>query len=147
MKNVRMKSRTASFTVEAVFVMCITVWVLAAVCYLSMYSHDRTALYTLAENYLEQSVENGKGFSKADLESGMKQYIGKHLFLCRIEQIRVERKVMSVSAEIMFYADVQIPFVRKLLTGSRGRNIHISHEVLFAPNYMRDSREIKRVLK
>lgn len=147
LKNVRMKSRTASFTVEAVFVMCITVWVLAAVCYLSVYSHDRTVLYALAQNYLEQSVENGKEFSKTDLESGMKQYIGKHLFLCRIEKIRVEKKVMSVSAEITFYADVNIPFARKLLTGDRGRNINLSHGVLFAPNYMRDSTEIKRALK
>lgn len=137
----------AAFTVEAVFVINITVWVLAAVCYLSVYSHDRAALYTLAQNYIARSVENGKEFTEAGVADGMKRYLERHLFLCRIQHIRVEKRVTSVRAEITFYADVHVPFVKRLLTGSGGRKLRISHGTVFAPEYVRDAREIRRVLE
>ena len=51
MENIQLKIRKASFTVEAVFVVTIVIWIVAAICYLSVYSHDEVALYTLTQNF------------------------------------------------------------------------------------------------
>lgn len=127
---------------EAVFVINITVWVLAAVSYAAVYSHDRTAMYSMAEHFIEQSVENGKKFTESEMETDMKQYVNEHLFLCRADRITVKRELLSVRADITFHAEVRVPFIQKLLTGEKGRKISVFHEALFAPEYLWNSREM-----
>ena len=41
--------KKASFTVEAAFIFSIAIWILFSICYLSMYVHDRTAVYSLGK--------------------------------------------------------------------------------------------------
>ena len=144
MESIWLNCRKASFTVEAVFVINITIWVLAAVCYAAVYSHDRTAMYSMTEQFMEQSVENGKKFTESEMETGMEQYMNEHLFLCRADRITVKRALLSVRTDISFHVEVRVPFLQKLLTGEKGRKISVSHEVLFAPEYLWNSREIKR---
>lgn len=142
MESIWLNRRKASFTVEAVFVINITIWVLAAVCYAAVYSHDRTAMYSMAEHVMEQSVENGKKFTVTEMEARMKQYMNEHLFLCRADRITVKRAFLSIRADITFHAEVRVPFIQKLLTGEKGRKISVSHEVLFAPEYLWSSKEM-----
>ena len=143
MENICLNGRKASFTVEAVFVINITIWVLMAVCYAAVYSHDRTAMFSMAEQYIEQAVEDGKKFTASDMETGLKQYVNEHLFLCRADSISVKKELLSVRVDITFHAEVSVPFIKRLLTGDKGRKISLSHELLFAPEYLWNSREIR----
>lgn len=143
MENICLNWRKASLTVEAVFVINITIWVLMAVCYVAVYSHDRTAMFSMAEHYIEQAVEDGKKFTASDMETGLKQYVNEHLFLCRADSISVKKELLSVRVDITFHAEVSVPFIKRLLTGEKGRKISLSHELLFAPEYLWNSREIR----
>lgn len=138
METIWMKRMRASFTVEAVFVMTIAIWVIAALCYLSVYSHDRTALYSLAQNYLEQSVENGKNCVESEIQAGMKKYLEEHMLLFRIDGVSIKKGALSVRSEIRFHIETQLPFAAGLLSSDRKRRSSISHEVMFAPCYMWD---------
>lgn len=143
MEDICLNGRKASLTVEAVFVINITMWVLMAVCYAAVYSHDRTVMFSMAEHYIEQAVEDGKKFTASDMETGLKQYVNEHLFLCRADSISVKKELLSVRVDITFHAEVSVPFIKRLLTGEKGRKISLSHELLFAPEYLWNSREIR----
>ena len=57
-----MRRKEGSFTVEATFVVTITLWIIFALCYLSLFSHDQAVLYSsgqrcLRENYSEQKCK------------------------------------------------------------------------------------------
>lgn len=147
METIWITGRKASFTVEAVFVMSITVWVLAGICYLSLYSHDQTAMYSLVQNQLEMSVENGRECSETDIQNGLREYLQKHSMICRIDQVSVKKNMLSVQVDVRFHPEITLPFVRQLLSAEGGRTISCSHEVLFAPYYLWDSENIKDTLK
>lgn len=147
MENIRLKVSKASFTVEAVFVVTIVIWIVAAVCYLSVYSHDEAALYTLTQNFLELAVENGKDLKESEVQIGLRKYLEEHLILTRTKQVGVKKKLRFVYADIEYYADVRFPFASMLLPAARGKQIRISHEKLFAPDYMWDCEAVKEGIK
>lgn len=143
MENIQLKVRKASFTVEAVLVVTIVVWIVAAICYLSVYSHDEVALYTLTQNFLELVAENGNELKESEVQIGLRKYLEEHLILSRTRRVDVEEKPQFVQAYIEYYADVKFPFARILLSAVRGKQICISHEKLFAPDYMWDYEAVK----
>ena len=92
MENIQLKIRKASFTVEAVFVVTIVIWIVAAICYLSVYSHDEVALYTLTQNFLELAAENGKQLKESEVQIGLREYLEEHLILSRMRRVGVKEK-------------------------------------------------------
>ena len=143
MENIQLKIRKASFTVEAVFVVTIVIWIVAAICYLSVYSHDEVALYTLTQNFLELAAENGKQLKESEVQIGLREYLEEHLILSRMRRVGVKEKPQFVQVDLEYYADVKFPFPKILLPAARGKRICISHEKLFAPNYMWDYEAVK----
>lgn len=136
MENLWLNRRRASFTVEAVFVVTIIVWVVASVCYLSVFTHDQAALFSLTQSYVEEVEENGKEFTEDRLAVGLAPYLRSHMMLCRIGNISVKKKLTSVDVDIEYTAEIRFPFARELLRAGHPRRIRICHEVLFAPHRM-----------
>lgn len=137
----------ASFTVEAAFVMSITIWVMAGICTLSLFSHDQTAMYSLMQNYLEHSVENGKQLADSEIQKGMKEYLQEHGMICRVDAVFIKKDLLSIRADVTFHPEITLPFVRQLLSADKGRTIDVSHERLFAPYYLWDSEAVKNTVK
>lgn len=52
--------KEASYTVEAVFIGCITIWVILALLYSSFYIHDRMILGSEIGNRIECGSERGE---------------------------------------------------------------------------------------
>ena len=71
MGDIYMIWKKASFTVEAAFIFSIVIWILFSICYLSMYVHDRTAVYSLGQHYLEMALENGAEVEERELKEGL----------------------------------------------------------------------------
>lgn len=123
---------------EAVFVMSIVVWILVSVCYLALYSHDRAVLYSLGQNYLEMSVENGADTTAGEIRDGMKGYLQKYMLITRVDSVRVTRGIRTVKAEVAFCPEIQLSMTRELLGGSSGGHCSISHEVIVPSHEMWD---------
>ena len=73
----------ASFTVEAVFVVSICIWVLVALCYGGLYVHDRAVMVSdvnsIVNRELIQRMSEDEGKSRKE--------INEHLYLLKIRQI------------------------------------------------------------
>lgn len=135
--------KKASFTVEAAFIFSIAIWILFSICYLSMYVHDRTAVYSLGQHYLEMALENGAEVEERELRAGLEAYLSEKLLISEVERIHVKKGLVSVEAEISLLLTIQFPFVKEILTGQEGKNIDLAHERLSAPNVLWDSELIK----
>ncbi len=117
-----------SFTVEATFVVTISIWVVLMVCYLALYAHDETAMYSLGHNYLEMAFENGASPSEAEAANELQQYLQKHMLIGRIYEVSVEKKWFSMEAVFRYETTISVPFIRKLLTGEKGVTMIVSRE-------------------
>lgn len=135
--------KKASFTVEAAFIFSIAIWILFSICYLSMYVHDRTAVYSLGQHYLEMALENGAEVEEGELRAGLEEYLSEKLLISEIGRVHVKKGLVSVEAEISLLLTIQFPFIKEILTGQEGKNIDLSHERLSAPNVLWDSEVIK----
>lgn len=145
MQNIRVTCLRASFTVEAAFVMSIVIWVVIAVCYLAMFTHDETALYSLGQNYLEMSLENGAEYEETEWQQELRRYVGRHLFITEIKNVSIQKKLMSVKADITFGTSVKFPLIGNLYEGKNGGKVSLSHEVLLPAEFMWSSEQVKNI--
>lgn len=140
-----LKMKCASFTVEAVFVMTFTVWIFISICYFSLYSHDSAIIGSLGHNYIELQIEDKGEIKENELEIGLKKYIQGQLFICKIEDISIHKKVLALDMDIHYRVDIRFPFAKELMTGKEGKAIHLSHELMVPAYVLWDSEAIKKV--
>ena len=108
-----------------------------------MYVHDRTAVYSLGQHYLEMALENGAEVEERELREGLEEYLSEKLLISHTGKIRVKEGLVSVEAEIPLLLAIRFPFVKEILTGQEGKRIYLSHEKLNAPYIVWDSEVIK----
>ncbi len=135
--------KKASFTVEAAFIFSIAIWILFSICYLSMYVHDRTVVYSLGQHYLEMALENGADAGEGELKKGLEKYLSEKLLISDIGRVYVKKGLVSVEAEVSLLLTIRVPFVKALLTGQEGKKIDLSHEKLSAPSILWDAEVTK----
>ncbi len=117
-----------SFTVEATFVVTISMWIVLMVCYIAMYAHDEVALYSLSHNYLEMTFENEADPQEDRVAQGLSQYLQRHLVIGRVRDVSVKNKLLSVEAEFTYEVSVSVAFIKKMMTGKEGITLKMSRE-------------------
>lgn len=75
--------KEASYTVEAVFVGCITIWVILALLYSSFYIHDRMILGSKLETWIECGSERGELSVSEKEENNLCRLLNEKLFLMK----------------------------------------------------------------
>jgi hypothetical protein len=146
METIWMRIREASFTVEAVFIMSITIWLLLSVCYLTMYAHDQTVIVSL----LHQSVDNTQEKGVEPISSGNKQEmetLNSQLVLMQIQSLQIKKKILSVEVKANVKINVSFPLLERIWNGKEGKTITISHENISAPLYLWNCEIGKEIVK
>ena len=94
--------KEASYTVEAVFVGCITIWVILALLYSSFYIHDRMILGSEIGNRIECGSERGELSVSEKEENNLCRLLNEKLFLMKINQVSLTKKIASVRADVRY---------------------------------------------
>ena len=94
--------KEASYTVEAVFVGCITIWVILALLYSSFYIHDRMILGSEIGNRIECGSERGELSVSEKEENNLCRLLNEKLFLMKINQLSLTKKIASVRADVRY---------------------------------------------
>lgn len=84
--------KEASYTVEAVFVGCITIWVILALLYSSFYIHDRMILGSEIGNRIECGSERGELSVSEKEENNLCRLLNEKLFLMKINQVSLTKR-------------------------------------------------------
>lgn len=147
MESNRITQKKASFTVEAVFVMTITIWILLGMCYLTLYVHDKTVVCSLLHNFIQIQTERGQTEKAAEMSSQLKEELETDLFISDIKWVKVEKEFLALRAEVSCQAEVHVPFIKMMLSSKWANTAKVSHPTLSAPEYLWDSLVAEEVVK
>lgn len=126
----------AYYTVEAVFIVSICVWILIALCYGGFYVHDRLLL---ASELNEQTAEwICSGAEKTDEWcEDRKNGIQKKLFLFQITSIRVKNELAARNIQVTYTVPISWSTMKKLFTGkSSSVTYETEREMVQPADYM-----------
>ena len=115
--------KEASYTVEAVFVGCITIWVILALLYSSFYIHDRMILGSEIGNRIESGSERGEWSVSEKEENNLCRLLNEKLFLMKINQVSLTKKIASVRADVRYSLPISLSEIKALfITKETGQN-------------------------
>ena len=115
--------KEASYTVEAVFVGCITIWVILALLYSSFYIHDRMILGSEIANRIESGSERGEWSVSEKEENNLCRLLNEKLFLMKINQVSLTKKIASVRADVRYSLPISLSEIKALfVTKETGQN-------------------------
>lgn len=123
--------KEASYTVEAVFVGCITIWVILALLYSSFYIHDRMILGSEIGNRIECGSERGELSVSEKEENNLCRLLNEKLFLMKINQVSLTKKIASVRADVWYSLPISLSEIKALfVTRETGQNFVFTKELI-----------------
>lgn len=136
--------KDASYTVEAVFVISVCIWVLLALLYGSFFIHDRAILGSVtneltAEEFLRADTAVTEGW-----QQNVREKLEKKLFLMRINKVEAKKGVASVKIQVRYRLPVSIRNIKALFSESEGEELFVTTKELTRPvEYKWDYRLLK----
>ncbi len=112
----KVSMKNANYTVEAVFVISICIWVLFALMYGSFYIHDHVILASLTREKIAEHYEREKGHITAEWESEIKKDLGQHLFLMRIEKVKAKKNLAEAKIQVEYELPISISGIKALFS-------------------------------
>lgn len=133
------------YTIEAVFVVSICIWVLIAVCYGGMYVHDRVVLETVTNEELAARLSGPDRKEEKKWCGELKDKLQKKLFLFRILGVKEKSGMQSKKTEVRYSIPVSWNFLKKIFMGGKTELcFETVREDITPANYMWDSEIIKQ---
>lgn len=88
----------ASYTLEATFLVTITIWIIVCICYGGMYVHDTLILESVANEALASRIAADTEEKQWDKE--IKKEIDETLFFINVSSVNVESKLAAYEIEV-----------------------------------------------
>lgn len=108
------KKETASYTVEAAFVLPIVLGLAFVVLYILFLLHDKVMLQANLENLIFLLVEEEELEQKE-----YEKYLSKGLWIFKLEKINIKNKKTIVRGNVKGVADLEIPILNLLMNGKQ----------------------------
>lgn len=111
--------RGGYYTVEAVFIVSICIWVLIALCYTGFYVHDSLLLESGSNEQTAAWIADGTK-DKAKWEKEVKKALQTKMFLIRIKSVKAEKGLAHVKVKVHY--DLPISWIKLKQMLSRGKS-------------------------
>lgn len=125
--------KKAGYTVEAVFVFSICLWVLLALIYGSFYIHDRMIVGSVTGEMAAERFQRGEKDISAQWEKEVKQKLSDALYLMRIQKVEAKRRLSSIEIEVKYKIPISISGIKSLFTDKNTRDIFVIQKELPKP--------------
>lgn len=109
--------KEASYTVEAVFVISICVWVLLALLYGSFYIHDRVILGSVTNELTKKHFQAAEATVSEKWKKDVKEDLSGHLFLMKINKVEAKKSLASVKVQVFYRLPISVTNIKTLFTG------------------------------
>ena len=133
-----------AFTVEAVFVVTICIWVMMAILYGGMYAHDRVVLVsTVNEMTYSRLAENQKE-KTGPWKKRVKSVLEGRLFLMKIQKVKEKKGLAWDTVTVQYTLPISWKFMKKVLSGGKTKlEYKMTREVTKPVEYMWDAAVIR----
>lgn len=108
--------KKASYTVEAVFVCSICIWVLLALMYGSFYIHDRMILGSLTSERAAEHFQRGEQPVSVQWENEMKKELSDALFLMQIQEVEAKKNPICVRVQVKYRLPISVSAIKALFS-------------------------------
>lgn len=106
----------ASYTVEAVFVISICIWVLLALFYGSFYIHDRIILGSVTNEWTAARFQKAESAVTEEWKREVKEKLEKQLFLMKINRVTAKKKVASIEVQVYYRLPISVKRIKALFS-------------------------------
>lgn len=123
--------KNASYTVEAVFVGCITIWVILALLYGIFYIHDRMIMDSHIGEWIESQGERQEVSVSEKSESELRGMLNQKLFMLKIDKVSLAKKLASIKTDVYYSVPISLSEIKSLFINAKtGHNFVLSKEVV-----------------
>lgn len=108
--------KQANYTVEAVFVISICIWVLIALFYGSFYIHDRVILGSVTNEWTTVQFQKAETAVSEKWKQDVKKDLERRLFLIRINRVQAKKNLSDVKVEVYYKLPISIKNIKALFS-------------------------------
>lgn len=112
------------YTVEAVFIMSICVWVMMALCYGGMYVHDKVVLESVSNGETAAWLSSMESKEESQWKKDLKQELDKKLFLFQIRSVKVTSGWKEKKVQIRYRVPVSWKLLKKIFMENRSEAVY-----------------------
>lgn len=127
------------FTVEAVFIVTICIWVFAALVFQGLYVHDTVVMESETNERTAEWLSGGKEKKETEWQTDMTKRLNNKLFLMKVTRVKTEEKINKVIVKAYYELPVSLPYLKKILSGGKALSaFETERERLWAAKYRWD---------
>lgn len=125
--------KQANYTVEAVFVISICIWVLIALFYGSFYIHDRVILGSVTNEWTAAQFQKAETAVSEKWKQDVKKDLERRLFLIRINRVQAKKNLSDVKVEVYYKLPISIKNIKALFSGGEKEDYFVTVRELTRP--------------
>ena len=111
--------RSGSFTLEAVFVVSISVYVLFAIIFGGFYAHDSLVMESAVNGLASAWLSEPDGLKNAAWSGQAQRDIGQKLWLMDVTSVSVKNKWQSKEIRVKYTLPISFGLVKRILSGGK----------------------------
>lgn len=135
--------RDGYYTVEAVFIVSICIWVLIALCYTGFYAHDSLLLESAGNEQTAAWIADGAN-GQGKWEKSTKKELQKKMFLFQIKSVKAQKGLTGIKVKVHYSLPVSWKKLKQMLSQGKSELVEeIERENVQAARYLWDYELIK----
>ncbi|MCH5251556.1 MAG: hypothetical protein J1F22_01165 [Lachnospiraceae bacterium] len=111
------------FTVEAVFVVSICIWIFAALVFQGLHVHDRVVIESVTNEQTAQWLSKGKEEKAETWKKKTEKVLESRLLLMKVNKIEPEDRQTKVIVKVHYTIPISLPYMKKILSGGSGLSV------------------------
>lgn len=136
--------KQANYTVEAVFVMSICVWVLLALFYASFYIHDRVIMGSVTNEQIQRHFQETEAKVSEEWKKELKENLSGRLFLIKINKVEAKKQLATVNVKVFYRLPISVKNIKTLFTDKKAEEAFATTKKQIRPvEYKWDYRVLK----
>lgn len=133
-----------SYTLEATFVVTIGIWVMIAILYSGMYTHDRVILESTVNEMTYARLSANREEKTGQWRKRVKDTLQTKLFLLRIQEVKEKKGLMWDTVTVRYTLPISWKYMKKVLAGGKAQlEYETTREVTKPVEYMWDAAVIQ----
>ncbi len=111
------KGASGYFTVEAVFVVTICIWVIVGLCFGGLYIHDRAVLSSVTNEMAAEWIADDDGPKKKDWVTAAAAQLDRSLLFLRVKNVEAQKLLTVWNIRVRFELPTALPaYLKKIWT-------------------------------
>ena len=136
--------RGGYYTVEAVFIVSICIWVLIALCYTGFYAHDSLLLESVGNEQTAAWIADGAK-KQEKWQKAAKKELQRKMFLFQIKSVKAKKGLIGINVKIDYSLPISWKKLKQMLSQEGSELVEeIERENVQAAKYLWDYELIQR---